>query len=51
MSFGGLGVTFSDFRGYWKLAWNLMVFQGFPGGTQAEVIGQVEGNRATPAGQ
>ena len=44
VSFGGLGVTFSDFRGYWELAWNLMVLQGFSGGIQAEVIGQVEGN-------
>jgi len=34
MTFGDLGHTFSDSWAYEEQAWNLMVFQGFPGGAQ-----------------
>ena len=51
VTFGDLGHTFSDIWGYWEQAWNLMVFQGFPGRPQAEARHQVEGNYPWPAGQ
>ena len=49
-SFGDLGHTFSDFKGYWEQAWILMVFQGFPGGTQAETTHPVGGNSSIQGG-
>jgi len=51
MTFGDLGHTFSDIWEYGEQAWDLKVFQVFPGETQILGPSQVEGNRATPAGQ
>ena len=34
MHFGRPGVTFSDFGGSWRQAWNVMIFQGYPGECQ-----------------
>ena len=50
VTFGDLGHTFSDIWGYWEQAWNLMVFQGFPGGAQILAQHQVEGNALVQLG-
>ena len=44
VSFGDPGGTFSDFWGSWRKPWNLMIFQGYPGGAQVEGHHPVEGN-------
>ena len=43
-SFGDLVGTFCDIWRYWEQAWNLLIFQGFPGRPQAESIHPFEGN-------
>jgi hypothetical protein len=49
VSFGDLGVTFSGFRDI-ESRLEISCFQGFPGGTQAEVIGPVGGNMLVQLG-
>ena len=42
VTFGDLGDTFSDIWRCWEQAWNLMDFQGFPGGPQIQRTLQVK---------
>ena len=49
VSFGDPGCTFSDFLGSWRQAWNVMIFQGYPGGARAKRI-HPEGGNGTVGG-
>ena len=44
MSFGGPGITFSDFGVPWRHGINSMIFERFPGGARFEAPCPGEGN-------
>ncbi len=46
--FWTLGGIFSDFGGSWRQAWNLMIFHGYPGGAQVEIIRSGVGYLVSP---
>ena len=50
VSFGDLGDNFSDIWRCWEQAWNLMDFQGFPGGAEILRPPEVEGKLSIQGG-